>query len=352
MVKPVLFVNVFTHAPAAVGDDAVDLSAAFVGIEIRSVKRRNLRAAIAIAAHDGATTAAVVVVENRQNRGDVAEGHAAGVGAKTFVEPPAVVLAAGARHGSVINLFMRIRRPLPDIADPQVAREPVEAEPPRIAQAIRPDFGQRAVGGDERIARRDGVVRRKIVHVDAQHFAEQRAEVLRIVRRVAARSAVARSDVEIAIRAELQLAAVVIIVGRMRDAQDGLHRVGVDSGSTGRGGGEPGDDVAAAVGIREIHVEKAVGVVAGMERHAQQALLAREQRQVGDIQEGRGKKIGSDEVKDFDTPVLFDDEQAPGIVTGMCHEHRIGHVAGDQLKIERQRRGSATKPRVKSTPES
>ena len=67
----------------------------------------------------------------------------------------------------------------------------------------------------ERIRRRDRV-RRAVIDVDAQDLAEELIEVLGVVVRIAAGAAVAGADVEKAVRAELELAAVV--VGERRDA--------------------------------------------------------------------------------------------------------------------------------------
>jgi hypothetical protein len=66
-----------------------------------------------------------------------------------------------------------------------------------------------------------------MIHVDAQDLAEQLIDVLRVVRRVVAGASVADADVQIAVDAEGQHAAVVIRVRRMRDRQQHLLAGGI-----------------------------------------------------------------------------------------------------------------------------
>jgi hypothetical protein len=141
----------------------------------------------------------------------------------------------------------------------------------------------------------------------------------------------------ITIGAELQIAAVVVIVGRIRDAQDGLDGVGVDGRGAGRGIGESYDDVAAAVGVGEVYVERAVGRVAGMKRETKQPLLSRKQNQILDVQERCRQHFGA--VKYFDAARLFDGEQPARAVTGEGDASDVAQVVGDQLEVERWWRG-------------
>src|SRR4051794_31542253 len=58
-----------------------------------------------------------------------------------------------------------------------------------------------------------------MIDVDAQDFSEQHIDVLRIVRRIVAGSAVADPDVQVAVGTECQHSPVVIGVGGMRNRQ-------------------------------------------------------------------------------------------------------------------------------------
>src|SRR5688500_3351566 len=72
------------------------------------------------------------------HRLDVARhGRAGPVQVGPFPDGPTVVLATLAGLRLVVDLFPRA---LSDVADEEVARGAVEAEPPRIAQTIRPDL--------------------------------------------------------------------------------------------------------------------------------------------------------------------------------------------------------------------
>ena len=148
--------------------------------------------------------------------------------------------------------------PWPDVADPQLAGLAVEAPAPGIAQAERDRFPgrpacrcrstlQSGLRG-ERIAARAGrdAVRRAArlrIDVDAQHLAEQVAAgsgALPV--RIAAAAAVAEADVQEAVRAEIEVAAVVV-VGRLGDRQQ--HALGSRV------------ERLAAVGAREFRSDRA-----------------------------------------------------------------------------------------------
>ena len=140
---------------------------------------------------------------------------------RAFAIAPAVVAAAAIRR-LVVDLLERV---LADVADDQragaAARRIVEAVAPRIAQAERPDFRPRRnrPAADERIVGRHliaGRMRVGHVDVDAQHLAEQLLRILRAMFRIVAGAAVAEADVEIAVRSERQMPAVVIRE-RLRD---------------------------------------------------------------------------------------------------------------------------------------
>ena len=116
-------------------------------------------------------------------------------------DPPAVVAATG----DDVDL---LDAALPDVPRVELARPPVEGEPPRIAEAERVDLGP-AAAGRERVVGRDRV-RLTAVDIDAEDLAEQHLPVLRPVAGVTRRAAVAEADVEVAIRAEGEHAAVVV----------------------------------------------------------------------------------------------------------------------------------------------
>ena len=106
---------------------------------------------------------------------------------------------------------------LSDVADPQIARGAIEREPPRISEPVRPDLV--ATGAvDERVARRNRVrlAVRGRDRADPQDLPQQGGDRLAVaparvaVAFVVGAPAVAEPDVERAVRAEGDLAAVVI----------------------------------------------------------------------------------------------------------------------------------------------
>src|SRR6185436_4098698 len=108
-----------------------------------------------------------------------------------LVRVPAEVLEAGAAPREEVDLLPGV---LPHVPDPEVGGAAVEREAPRIADAERLD---------------PDALRR---HVDREELPEQRARVLGAVLRVAARAAVAHPDPQSPVRAEGDLAAVVVRV--------------------------------------------------------------------------------------------------------------------------------------------
>src|SRR3954447_16465247 len=120
---------------------------------------------------------------------------------------PAVVFAATAGRGLKVDLFVSV---LADVGDPQVRGRAIEGEAPRIAQTHRPDLSARAAYARERIIRRNANAPGIALDIDAEQLAEQCAAILAVALRVAGRAAVPHSDVQIAVRAEAHLPAVVI----------------------------------------------------------------------------------------------------------------------------------------------
>ena len=140
------------------------------------------------------------------------------------VEPlhhaPAPVQAAPGPGGGAdgpIDLLVPV---LADVADPQVAVGAVEREPPRVPEAALPDLVE-AGPADVRVGRGDRVVagRGGAVDVDPQHLAEQGGRALGAVAWVAAGSAVAHADVQVAVAPEGEHPAVVVRV-RLADRDD------------------------------------------------------------------------------------------------------------------------------------
>ena len=177
---------------------------------------------------------------------------AAGVGTvRALVARPAIVHAlAGVGRPRPIDLLVRAAA---DIADQQVAAGTVEAEAPRVAQARRPDLA-RARAEDE-----------------AMDLAERRA---RVGRRVGV-GVVADARVERAVRAELELAAVVVR-GGVRLVEQRAHER--------RPAVLPHLDIAVRLRGQE-HVEQSARGVVRRERHREQAALAAAQRVGRDIEE-------------------------------------------------------------------
>ena len=202
-----------------------------------------------------------------------------------FAQPPAVVAAARADRLPV-HFFAR---GLADVGDHQRAgaavRPVVEVVAPRIAQAERPDLRQRGdrLPIDERVVVGHAVAARigvRHVDVDAQHLAEQRVRVLRVVQRIAAAAAVAQADVEIAVGTKRQVAAVVIRERLLDEAAAvGPHQVEARAGiDRALRVARVARDHGVAVEIGEVDVEAPRGRVVGREREPEQPALAARRR--------------------------------------------------------------------------
>jgi hypothetical protein len=148
------------------------------------------------------------------------------------------------------------------------------------------------------------------VDVDAQHLPEQLNRVLRAVLRIVAGAAVAHPDVEISIRTECEVAAVVI---RVRLPDDGWSPGASPSQVEARrrirhdGAGRPPEsrDDGVARGIGEVHEQPAAGRVGG-EGEAEQAALAAAGNDGRHIEEiARQHHAAAD---DANVAVLLDDE--------------------------------------------
>ena len=163
----------------------------------------------------------MIVLVDRIGQRRKCSGRRGDVVVRPFPDPPAVIPPAAA-GGLVVNLFPRA---LADVADDErpgpAARGRIERKPPRVAHSEAPDFRQRPgrAARNERIRGRHRVshrVRIGDVHVDSQHLAEKLRRVLRARLRVVSGSAVAHPDIEVTVRTEREIAAVVIRK-RLRD---------------------------------------------------------------------------------------------------------------------------------------
>src|SRR5512140_3864504 len=119
----------------------------------------------------------------------------------TLLDVPAVIVAPGVGCGLEVDLLLRV---LPDVTNEQITAGTVERPAPGVAQAIGPDLlpHGRVAAAVEWVGGRDDVSLAcgwRAVHVEAQHLAQQRADILRVVVGVAAAAAIACAPVERAI---------------------------------------------------------------------------------------------------------------------------------------------------------
>src|SRR5262249_7365459 len=154
-----------------------------------------------------------------------------GVAACAFEAAPAVIAAQ-------VHAVHFLHRRLADVADPELPGRAVEAPAPWIAQPerenLRAGLSARAVQVAKgfarvRITRWNAVRPGRAEDLDAQHLAEQRVRVLRVadgsVRAVIPAAAVADARVEEAVRAEREVAAVVVtFVVRLRKGDQDFFR--------------------------------------------------------------------------------------------------------------------------------
>ena len=182
---------------------------------------------------------------------------------------------------------------LADIGDVEVAGFAVEMHFPWIANAVGPDLGasggldfcesffahteqdHESLGGDERVVRRDaiGTIRSGGVDVDAEDFGEQGGDVLSCIENVAFPAAITRANVEVAVWAKGEFAAVVVRVGLL-DLHDHADRFFVGFVRVGLADLVFDDEgVAVEPHVRVVDVELAVGFEVGVEFQIIEALL-------------------------------------------------------------------------------
>src|SRR5687768_1564167 len=249
-----------------------------------------MRAAIDVTAGDGLAERAAIFGDRIDQTTRRTSGRLEVV--RTLATVPAVVAAT-------LDGVHLLERTLPDVGEPERAVGTVEAPAPGIAQAPRVDLrtfaartrtaGRARRIGRERVVRGNRVARPRRADLDAQHLPEQRRQALAVLLRVASAAAIAGAEIQIAIRTEGEVAAVVI-VSRLVDRQQILFRgwvdrrraAGVDSC------GERGESTDhAAVDVVDEYAR--VGGESGMERHAEKPGLALRdvERTTGDVEHGR-----------------------------------------------------------------
>jgi hypothetical protein len=157
---------------------------------------------------------------------------------------------------------------LSDVRNVERACRNIERETPWIEKAECPDFRPPPGLADERVVRWDSVGQR--AHVDTKDLSQQRVEILSASERIATTAAVACSDVERSVGAELQLPAVVIRKHPMRDREDPDRRRLDRTGRrhAGRDGKREALDRNVARGIREVARTPAVRIAASVTARA------------------------------------------------------------------------------------
>ena len=208
-----------------------------------------------------------------------------------LVHVPAVVPhPAQLAAGPVVDLLPVA---LADVGHPEVAGGAVEGEAPRVAEPVPGDLPARLGGGDVR----------------PQELAERGAKVLGALLGVAGGAAVAHADVQQPVGAELQLAAVVVVV-RLVDEEQLLGAR--EDGLAARGAKLDDPGVAVPVGV--VHVEETRLRVVRVKRHREEPLLAAALDAVADVEERRRAALPVHE--HLDHARLLDDVDVPGLGRG------------------------------------
>lgn len=231
---------------------------------------------------------------------------------------PSVIFAACACAGLKVDFFVIF---LAYIGNPEVASGSIETESPRITQAVGPDFGLGSGAIHEWIGWRNLYAAGLGLHIDTQHLAEQRAEVLAITHRVAAGASIPHADIQVTIGPEFYLAAVVVFkwLGNVEQ-----HGFGSGVGSVRiRGDAIEGDD-GIALKVCVIDVETLVLREFRWERKAKQPALAGACGLRSYIEERlREESAIAENAHDA---VLLDQKQAAGSVGGVLNVGRIGNT--------------------------
>jgi hypothetical protein len=303
-VRPAAEHLVLDHLPA-VPSQGPDRARLEVGVDVRALERRDLAAAVDVAAGDRLAVAVGVLVDG------LFEGRRAAAAAQVvhrFATVPSVVEAAA----DDADLLPEV---LSDVARPELAAGAVEREAPHVAQAVRPDLRHRALLVDERVVGGDRVraAAGGLVDVDTQDLAEPRGRALAVVVQVVRGAAIAERDVEAAVRAELDHAAVVVLV-RLPDLHE--DALGVRPEAPARGVRlEAREHVAARLGGGVHEEDEAVLLELRVERQAEKPLFV---VRAQDLRRDVERRVGAADiglvVEDVHAAVAFDDEEAVGAV--------------------------------------
>src|ERR1039457_512035 len=235
---------------------------------VNAVKGRARIGAVNITAGDAGAKLARVG-EHGRHEGFTFTAIASGKSFESLKDIPPKILAAP----DDVDFFIAV---LAHVADPEVAIQGIEAETPRLAQSVSPDFRTEVRAADERVVVRDGVQRVAVatIHINAEHLAKQQPGVLSIAVGILLRPGIAHADVEKSIRSELQ-PAPVMDVGNFVDFQDDFARLaGIAFQIRSRFTLE--DDRGKLAVLDDVSDDKVSAVLAElrMQRHAEQAARA------------------------------------------------------------------------------
>lgn len=163
---------------------------------------------------------------------------------------------------------------LPDITDPEIVIRAIERKTPGISESVRPDFRAYTIGRiNKRIVGRDAVVQAVfgVVDIYSNDGAQQGCWVLAVAIGIEPTTAVAESDVEVAVGAEHDSTTVVVGV-RLVDLENDVF--GSEVGCVWIGGdGKPTYDRSARFCCGVVNVEVAVFRVIGVEGQAEEPFL-------------------------------------------------------------------------------
>ena len=251
--------------------DPPDVAGGPVAVDVGPDQVGQVRAAVDPAAGERAGLAVGVLGGRRRDR----------VGARLAlgVEDVAPLDEAPAVIGPLLDQVDLLPEVLAVLADPELARLAVVAEPPGVAQAIGPELGPGAGAIDEGVVLGHRVVPARVgmIDVDPQHGREQVVEGLAGQVGVGAAGTVARGDIEIAVVAEGQVAAVVAVGGPFDDDQlrfrvDAMWRLAVDRIAHRLSG------LATSQRAIQADIDITVALVVGVERQADGQAIDLEQR--------------------------------------------------------------------------
>ncbi len=171
-----------------------------------------------------------------------------------------------------VDLLVQV---LADVGGPEFAGLAIEGHPPDITQTISPDFRQSILLADERIVLGNGVILARVflVNIDAQDLGQQGLEVLAIFEGIVGRAAVAQGNIQVAVRAETDGAAVVV-PERSLDAQQHLLGGGIGPVRIVLADPEARQHIGPRRFLQGVKDEEFAGLfVIGVKRQSQKAFL-------------------------------------------------------------------------------